>query len=62
MANKVLPDTCAWAGQLSARLRRNGHALPMSDIVIAALALEHACRLVTVDRHFEVVPGITILW
>jgi predicted nucleic acid-binding protein len=46
------------AGQLSSQLRKNGHTLPMSDIIIAALALEHACSLLTVDRHFDVIPGL----
>jgi predicted nucleic acid-binding protein len=48
------------AGQLSARLRSNGQTLPMSDILIATLALEHDCLIITVDRHFTLIPGITI--
>lgn len=49
------------AGQLSARLRGNSQTLPMSDVAIATLALEHDCSLVTVDRHFCGIPGIRIL-
>lgn len=48
------------AGQLSARLRSQGHTLPMSDIIIATLALEHGCSVITVDRHFEVIPGLNL--
>jgi predicted nucleic acid-binding protein len=33
----------------------------MSDVIIAALALEHACSLLTVDRHFDDIPGLDII-
>ena len=49
------------AGRLSAQLRAAGHTLPFSDVMIAAIALENGCAVLTVDRHFEVVPGLTIL-
>jgi predicted nucleic acid-binding protein len=49
------------AGRLSAQLRRNGLTLPFSDIIIAAIALEHGCAVLTIDRHFEAVPGLTIV-
>ena len=49
------------AGQLSSNLRKKGHALPLSDIIIAALALENNCSLLTVDRHFDVIPGLTVI-
>lgn len=48
-------------GQLSSRLRKEGHTLPMSDIIIATLALEHSCSLLTVDRHFEVISGLNVI-
>jgi predicted nucleic acid-binding protein len=49
------------AGQLSSRLRKKGHTLPLSDIIIATLALEHKNSLLTVDRHFDVIPGLTVI-
>jgi len=49
------------AGQLSLQIRKNGHTLPMSDIIIATLALEHSCSMLTVDRHFDVIPGINVI-
>jgi predicted nucleic acid-binding protein len=49
------------AGQLSSQLRKNGHTLPMSDIIIATLALEHSYQLLTVDRHFAAIPGLDIV-
>jgi len=49
------------AARLSSQLRKKGHILPLSDIIIAILALEHACSLLTIDRHFDVIPGLTII-
>jgi predicted nucleic acid-binding protein len=49
------------AGRLSADLRKKGHTLPLSDIIIATLALEHDCAILTIDSHFDVIPGLTIV-
>lgn len=55
-------DTMLWikAGRLSASLRRKGVSLPLTDIVIAALAIEHNLSLFTLDKHFEQIPGVKI--
>jgi predicted nucleic acid-binding protein len=49
------------AGKLSSLLRTKGQILPLSDIIIAATALEHNCAVLTVDRHFEAVPGLKVV-
>lgn len=49
------------AGKLSARLRTKGHILPLSDIIIATFALEQSCIVLTIDRHFEAVPGLKVI-
>lgn len=49
------------AGRLSARLRDSGHTLPFSDIMIAALALENGCAVLTIDQHFDAIPGLEIV-
>ena len=49
------------AAKLSLQLRASGHTLPFSDIIIATLALNHDCAVLTIDRHFEVVPGLICL-
>lgn len=49
------------AGRLSSQLRKKGHTLPLSDIIIATLVLENLCSLVTVDRHFDLIPGLTVI-
>lgn len=48
------------AGRLSAKLRGNGHTLPLSDLVIATLALEHGLTVLTVDGHFDEIPGLKV--
>lgn len=48
------------AGDLSFSLRRKGITLPLTDLVIAALALEHGCQVYTLDPHFEQIPGLSL--
>ena len=40
------------AGSLAARLRGQGSTLPMSDVLIAALAISHGATVLTADKHF----------
>ena len=47
-------------GQLSAALRKTGKTIPLSDILIATLAIEHGLAVMTVDDHFRVIPGLAI--
>lgn len=47
-------------GELSATLRRKGITLPLSDLLIAALALEHGCHVYTLDPHFEQIQGLAL--
>ena len=49
------------AGRLSASLRKSGNTLPMSDLVIAALAMGNGCAVLTVDRHFLEIPGLVVV-
>jgi len=49
------------AGQLSATLRKSGHTLPFSDVIIATLAMNHTCSVLTVDRHFAEIPGLKLV-
>lgn len=48
------------AGELSASLRKNGKTLPFSDILIAALAIEHNIAVLTEDRHFREIPDVKV--
>lgn len=49
------------AGRLSATLRKNGQTLPLSDIIIATLAMSHACSVLTVDHHFTAISGLELV-
>ena len=52
----------AWqrAGELSSSLRRKGTTLPLMDIIIAAIALEHDAEVLTTDPHFKKIPGLKL--
>ncbi len=46
------------AGSISAGLRKKGITLPMSDILIGAIALERGIEVFTLDDHFDSIPGL----
>lgn len=50
----------AWAG-LVARLRAEGHRMPLNDSWIAATALAHGMPVVTQDDDFAGVPGLDVI-
>lgn len=47
-------------GNLFAQLKVAGRPIPTNDLWIASLALQHQCELVTLDKHFEVIPQLAI--
>lgn len=53
-------QTWVKAGQLGMDLRRLGRAIPLVDLAIAALALEHDREVYTLDEHFGRVPGLRL--
>ncbi len=48
------------AGEIAASLKKNGINLPMSDILIASIAIKHNLQIFTLDKHFEQIPGVKI--
>src|SRR5688572_9005908 len=44
-------------GNVKATLRAKGRPIPDNDLWIAAIAVQHAVRLVTRDAHFQHVDG-----
>ena len=48
-------------GDLSNTLRKSGLTLPLTDIAIAATAIEKNLMLVTRDKHFKQVPGLCMM-
>ena len=53
-------ETWTEAGSLSAELRRKGLTIPLTDLIIAALAMEHDAEVFTTDPHFAKVPGLKL--
>ena len=54
-----------WAhvGELSSQLRRRGITLPLTDITIAASAIRHDAMVMTMDAHFQQIPGLSLeMW
>ncbi|HEY8767782.1 MAG TPA: PIN domain-containing protein [Dehalococcoidia bacterium] len=52
----------AWvrAGRLSRELRGSGQAVPLTDLIIAAIAVEGDHELFTFDPDFQRVPGLRL--
>ena len=48
------------AGNLSAHLLRKGVTLPLSDVLIAALAIERGFIIYSLDAHFKRIPGVRL--
>ncbi|MDA8089255.1 MAG: PIN domain-containing protein [Nitrospiraceae bacterium] len=48
------------AGSISAALRKQGTTLPMSDLLIAATAIERGLSVLTYDEHFSSIPGLNL--
>ncbi|MBI4843632.1 MAG: PIN domain-containing protein [Nitrospirae bacterium] len=48
------------SADISASLKRQGVTLPLSDIFIASIAIEHNLSVFTLDKHFEQIRGVKI--
>ena len=46
------------AGDISAALKKKGVTLPLSDILIASIAIENNLAVFTLDKHFEQIPNL----
>ena len=44
--------------RIATQLKRQGTPIPSNDMWLAAQAMEHGAELVTMDRHFEKIPGL----
>ena len=60
---EVPTDARLWrtASQLGWQLGRTGKWPPVTDLAIAACALRAKARLVSPDRHFRDIPGLSVL-
>lgn len=57
---EIATDLWVETGTISLSLRRKGINLPLTDVAIAALAIEHNLQIFTLDKHFELIPGIEL--
>ena len=57
---EVTQSTWLKTGDLSATLLRKGVTLPLSDLIIAAVAIEQDCRIYSLDAHFKKIPGLPL--
>ena len=48
------------AAELSIVLKNNGVNLPLSDIFIAAIAIESDLSVYTIDNHFTQIPNLRL--
>ncbi len=48
------------AGETSATLRKKGHTIPLSDIIIASTAMIEGYEIFTTDPHFDMIPGLIL--
>lgn len=45
-------------GIVKNQLRKKGRMIPVNDLWIAALALQHQLPILSEDRHFDVIDGV----
>ena len=57
---EMSPPLWQKAGEIAAALKKEGKNLPMSDIFIASLAIEHNLQIFTLDKHFGQIPGVKV--
>jgi predicted nucleic acid-binding protein len=57
---EITTDLWIKAGKVALSLRKKGINLPLTDVAIAALAIEHNLQIFTLDKHFEQIPGVKV--
>lgn len=57
---ELTTDLWVKAGKMALSLRRKGVTLPLTDVAIAILAIEHDLSVFSLDKHFEKIPGVKI--
>jgi tRNA(fMet)-specific endonuclease VapC len=54
-------ETAEFYAKIVSELKSSGSPIPTNDIWIAALALQHGIKLLTMDNHFKKVPGLFLI-
>lgn len=55
----MTPDDWEGAALLSRELRSQGITIPITDLLLAQLAKTHDLEIISLDPHFDQIPGIT---
>lgn len=53
-------ETASYYGAIKHNLKKAGTPIPENDIWIAAIAMQNGMTLVSRDRHFESISGLTL--
>ena len=56
---EITPEDWEGAALISRELGSQGKTIPMTDILLAQLAKAHDLEIISLDPHFEQIPGIT---
>jgi len=48
-------------GEILFRLKKRGKTIPLSDALIAAIALRYGASVFTLDSHFKLIPQIKLI-
>lgn len=54
----VTATTAEWFAQIKRQLRRKGNPIPINDVWIAAVCMEHGAALLSKDGHFGHIDGL----
>ena len=57
---EVTLETWIKVGEIALELRRLGSPVPLTDLTIAAVAIQHNQSVYTLDQHFQRVPGLEL--
>lgn len=49
------------AGNISFDLRKRGITVPLTDVIIAAVAMRNNAKVYSFDKHFQNIPGLELL-
>ena len=60
MAGNLDFTTADRYAEIAVYLRRQGTPVPTNDILIAAHAMQHGLQVVTLDKHFQAMPQVSI--
>ena len=57
---EITRDIWVTAGEISSSLRSTGFTIPLSDLIIAAIALSGNHEIFTIDPHFNKIDGLRL--